>query len=162
MSEPTEIEGGPRRPRPIPAGWVPMIRRAMKWFGALNVLVYRATRGRLMGEFPGGGPICLVRMRGAKTGKERLIPLIHVAHGDAVILVASQGGTDVNPLWYGNLKANPDVEINFRGNVRKLRARQVSPEEKARIWPVAVAAYAPFQQYQERTKRDIPVFLCEP
>lgn len=149
-------------PRPIPAGWVPFIRLLMKWFGALNVLVYRLSRGRLMGTFPGGSPICLVTMTGAKSGKRRVTPLIYVAHGDAVILVASQGGMEKNPLWYHNLKAHPDIEINFRGNVRTLRARQVSPEEKQRLWPIAVAVYAPFQEYQDRTKRDIPVFLCEP
>jgi deazaflavin-dependent oxidoreductase (nitroreductase family) len=115
-----------------------------------------------MNKGPQSRPICLVTMKGRKTGKTREIPLMHVPHGEQKILVASLGGISKNPLWYYNLKANPDVTITAEGITRAYRAREVSTEEKAALWPVIVAAYPPYDEYQARTDRDIPVFVCDP
>lgn len=149
-------------PKPIPHRWLPVIRFFLKLYTRLNVAVYRLSGGRLMNTFPGGFPICLVTMAGRRSGRQRTIPLIHIPYGDDVILAASQGGMDVHPAWYYNLKANPDVEV-LAGNVqRSMRARLVDDVEKGQLWPVMVAVYPDFDQYQARTTRNIPVFLCTP
>lgn len=147
--------------RPIPEKIVPFVRRMTKLFTRMNVFVYKASGGRLMNKFQ-GCPICLVTMIGAKSGQAREIPLMHVPIGDKKILVASQGGLEMHPAWYYNLKANPDIEILAEGVKRKYRARQVDEAEKGALWPEIVASYADYDEYQARTDRDIPVFVCDP
>lgn len=110
----------------------------------------------------GGLPICLVAMTGAKTGKRRTIPLMHVPLDERKILVGSQGGLDKNPAWVYSVRAKPDVEITAEGLRRNYRAREVDLEEKAELWPHLVAAYPPYDEYQARTDRNIPVFVCDP
>lgn len=146
----------------IPVKYEKFVRLGAKVFSKLNVAVYKASGGRLMNKGPASKPICLVTMTGRKTGKKREIPLMHVPHGEKKILVASLGGISKNPVWYYNLKANPDVMITADGVTRAYRAREVGPEEKATLWPVLVEAYPPYDEYQARTDRDIPVFVCDP
>jgi deazaflavin-dependent oxidoreductase (nitroreductase family) len=148
---------------PIPARLVPMIRQFMKLASQLNVWLYEKTDGRLGGRFViGGAPVCLVTMTGRKTGKRITKPLIHVSHGDDVLLVASQGGLDTHPLWYKNLVANPSVQINAFGNVRAMLVRQATPAEKLALWPTIRMVHKDFDEYQARTDRDIPVMICSP
>lgn len=137
----------------IPPRWI------LKLFTRINVIVYRLSGGRLLNTFS-GMPICLVEMRGAKSGKKRTIPLMYVPHELGIILVASQGGAPKNPVWYYNLIANPNVRITEGGMTKNLKARQVSDAEKAELWPTCVNFYPPYQDYQEITSRNIPVFLC--
>ena len=146
----------------IPVKYEKTFQRIAKLVSRLNVVVYKASGGRLMNKGPEGKPICLVTMTGRKTGKKREVPLMHVPHEDKKILVASLGGISKNPVWYHNIKANPDVTITADGTTRDYRAREVGPEEKAELWPVLVAAYPPYDEYQARTDRDIPVFVCDP
>ena len=109
-----------------------------------------------------GNPICLVTMVGARSGRRRTIPLLDIPYETGLILVASQGGAPRNPSWYYNLVADPDIEVT-RGRQRvNLRARLVEGEEKAKLWSVCVERYPSYDDYQRRTTRDIPVFLCEP
>jgi len=76
--------------------------------------------------------------------------------------VASQGGAPKNPRWYHNLKAEPNVEIRDETQVHSMRVREVvDPGERQRLWDIAVAAYPPYQEYQEKTDRIIPVFIAE-
>lgn len=138
-----------------------LIRAFIKTFTRVNVWVYRLSRGRLLDKFPGGFDICIVATRGAKSGKRREIALIHLPHGDDKLLVASQGGADSHPTWYYNVKANPEVEITFRGARHRYRALQVSDDEKRALWPHLLSIYPDFDQYQARTDRNIPVFRCE-
>lgn len=147
--------------RPIPEAIVPFVRRMTKFFTRLNVAVYKASGGCLMGRFQ-GVPICLVTMIGAKSGQVREVPLMHVPIDDKKILVASQAGLEMHPAWYYNLKANPEIEILADGVKRKYRARQIDETEKARLWSEIVAHYADYDEYQARTDRDIPVFVCDP
>lgn len=147
---------------PIPVKYEKLVRWGAKLFSRLNVAVYKLSGGRLLNKGPGGKPICLVTMTGRRTGQKREIPLMHVPLGDRKILVASLGGISKNPVWYYNLKANPDVTITADGVTRAYRAREVSPDEKARLWPTIVEAYPPYDEYQARTDRDIPVFVCDP
>jgi deazaflavin-dependent oxidoreductase (nitroreductase family) len=117
-----------------------------------------AKGGTLMGR-----EICVVTMKGAKTGLTRHIPLMYVPNnGAGVMLVASLGGAPNHPIWYHNLVANPDIEVQVKGETRSLRARIATPEEKAAVWPTCVEHYPDYQVYQDRCERDIPVFLCEP
>ena len=141
---------------------VPAIRFVMRWATRLQVSVFRLTRGRLMNKFIGGYPVCIVDTYGAKSGKLRRVALIHLPHGDNKLLVASQGGMPGNPAWYYNIKAHPDVRIMVDGQERAYRARQVSDEEKAALWPHLLSLYPDFDEYQARTERNIPVFSCEP
>ncbi len=141
---------------------VPMVRFFMRWTTRLQVAVFRATKGRMMNKFIGGYPVCVVTTKGAKTGKVRRIALIHLPHGDNKLLVASQGGMPKNPVWYYNIKANPDIQIMVDGQEKAYRARQVSDEEKAALWPHLLSMYPDFDEYQARTDRNIPVFSAEP
>jgi deazaflavin-dependent oxidoreductase (nitroreductase family) len=110
-----------------------------------------------------GMPAVELHTIGRKTGEPRTTMLTSPVHDDdRVVLVASKGGDDRHPQWYGNLTANPDVEIVIGGVTRPLRARTASAEEKATLWPQIVAAYQGYGGYQEKTERDIPVVICEP
>jgi deazaflavin-dependent oxidoreductase (nitroreductase family) len=146
----------------IPVRYERLFRLGARLFSTVNVAVYKMSGGRLMNKGPANKPICLVTMTGSKTGKKREIPLMHVPDGERKILVASLGGISKNPVWYYNLKANPDVTITVDGVTRAYRAREVGPEEKASLWPIVVDAYPPYDEYQARTDRDIPVFVCDP
>ena len=138
-----------------------MNKTFLKVFSKANVLVYRLTNGRVWGGLK-SSPVCLVTMKGRKTGKTRTIPLMYVPYGDQVVLVASLAGAPEHPVWYHNLMAHPHVTIQAGSAKQDMDVRQSSPEEKAEIWPHAVAAYGDFADYQERTDRDIPVLICTP
>ena len=138
----------------------PPPRWLLKLFTKLNVVVYKLSGGRLMNKLS-GMPILLVEMKGAKSGKLRTIPLMYVPNGDGFLLVASQGGAPKHPVWYHNLVAHPDVRITFGGQIKALSVRQASEEEKAQLWPICCEYYPPYADYQTRTDRKIPVFVCE-
>lgn len=148
--------------RPIPRSHVSIIRFVMRWATRLNVAIFRASKGRLMSRFIGGYPVCIVTTTGAKSGRLRRIALIHLPHGENKLLVASQGGMERNPVWYYNIVANHDILIMVDGAEKRYRARQVSDEEKAALWPHLLAMYPDFDEYQARTDRNIPVFSCHP
>jgi len=110
-----------------------------------------------------GLPVIIVTHHGRKTGAVRKTPLMRVVDGKNYVLVASQGGAPKHPFWYHNLKADPNVEIRDEREVHKMRVREVvDPQERARLWELAVAAYPPYQEYQEKTERRIPLFVAEP
>ena len=109
-----------------------------------------------------GLPVIIVTNRGRKTGAIRKTPLMRAKDGNSYILVASRGGAPKHPLWYHNLKAEPNVEIRDEAEVYSMRAREVVDSvERQRLWDIAVKAYAPYQEYQEKTDRVIPVFIAE-
>lgn len=110
-----------------------------------------------------GLPVIIVTNRGKKTGAIRKTPLMRVVDGNNYILVASQGGAPKHPQWYHNLKADPNVEIRDKAEVHPMRVREVvDPVERQRLWNIAVEAYPPYQDYQNKTDRLIPIFLAEP
>jgi deazaflavin-dependent oxidoreductase (nitroreductase family) len=108
-----------------------------------------------------GGEVIILTTTGAKSGKERRTPLIRVTDGERYFVVASMGGAPQNPQWFYNMVANPEVTIQDRADVQQLTARIASPEEKAKYWPIAVAAWPDYDKYQESTERDIPLMICE-
>lgn len=110
-----------------------------------------------------GLPVVIVTHVGNKTGAIRKTPLMRVADGDGYVLIGSQGGAPNNPVWVYNLRANPAVTIRDATSVQEMRAREVHDDrERARLWDLAVAAYAPYTDYQNKTTRRIPVFRAEP
>lgn len=106
-------------------------------------------------------PVVLLTVRGAKTGKLRKVPLMRVEHDGTYAVVASQGGAPTNPAWYHNLTTHPDVSLQDGTVTKHYRAREVSGDERATWWTRAVAAYAPYADYQKRTGRTIPVLVLE-
>ena len=109
-----------------------------------------------------GLPVIIVTHIGNKTGAIRKTPLMRVKDGNSYVLVGSQGGAPTDPVWVHNLRANPDVEIRDETVVRPMRVREVKDEaERSRLWQLAIAAYPPYAEYQERTARRIPVLIAE-
>ena len=110
-----------------------------------------------------GLPVIVVTNRGNKTGAIRKTPLMRVKDGDNYVLVGSQGGAPKNPVWVYNLRADSNVEIRDETEVYSMRTRELEDgEERDRLWEIAVAAFAPYEEYQNKTTRMIPVFLAEP
>ena len=110
-----------------------------------------------------GLPVIIVTNRGNKTGAIRKTPLMRVKDGDNYILVGSKGGAPNNPVWVYNLRADVNVEIRDETEVHTMRVREVEgADERARLWELAVAAFPPYEEYQGRTTRTIPVFVAEP
>ncbi|REJ73009.1 MAG: nitroreductase family deazaflavin-dependent oxidoreductase [Acidobacteria bacterium] len=136
-------------------------KAVLKLFTRVHVFLHRLSGGKLFNTL-GGDEVCFVQMTGARSGRRLTVPLMYVPHGDALLLVASQGGAPKNPAWYHNLKAHPEIAITHRGNTRRYRARLAAAEEKPELWPVCDAHYAPYADYRKRTTRDIPIFVCEP
>lgn len=147
---------------PIPEKWERLIKAIMRNYTRFNVWVYKKTNGRLMKHFPGGFPICIVTMIGRKSGEPREVALIHLPYGEKKLLVASQGGMEKNPVWYYNVKANPDIGIMVGGEKRAYHAEQADEATKRELWPHLLSIYPDFDEYQARTDRDIPVFVCTP
>lgn len=109
-----------------------------------------------------GLPVIIVTNRGRKTGGTRKTPLMTVKDGLNYVLVASRGGAPEHPLWYYNLKADPNVEIRDGAQVFTMQVREVEDsDERERLWGLAVEAFPPYQEYQEKTSRVIPIFLAE-
>jgi deazaflavin-dependent oxidoreductase (nitroreductase family) len=135
---------------------------AVKLMNRVNRWIYRLTGGRVFNRFLRGAPICLLTVRGRRTGEPRTAALLYLADGDDVIVVASLGGMSKHPLWYLNLEANPDVTLQIGATVRPMTARRVSDEEKAALWPRLTAMYRDYDDYQGRTTRNIPVIRLSP
>jgi deazaflavin-dependent oxidoreductase (nitroreductase family) len=138
---------------PSPREWVAKQVELYEGSGGTDGLTLRDT----------GLPVIIVTNRGRKTGAIRKTPLMRAVDGQNYILVASQGGAPKHPQWYFNLKAEPNVEIRDKTEVYRMRVREVAdPAERKCLWDIAVEAYPPYQEYQDRTKRVIPVFVAEP
>ena len=126
------------------------------------------TEGTTLGSRHGAGgweglPVIIVTNRGWKTGAIRKAPLLKVKDGNSYILVASQGGAAEHPLWYHNLKAEPDVIIRDGTKVYSMNVIEVEDaDERMRLWKIAVTAYPPYEDYQQKTARKIPVFVARP
>ena len=109
-----------------------------------------------------GRSVVLITMTGAKSGKQRLVPLMRVEHEGAYAIVASKGGAPEHPVWYGNVTANPVVAVQDGTAVGTFRARELDGAEREVWWQRAVAAYPPYTDYQQKTDRVIPVLVLEP
>ena len=133
----------------------------IKLVTVIHSFIFRLTSGRLLGQIK-GMDFCVVKTKGVKSGRTRYIPLMHVPYKKGVILVASMGGADFHPSWYWNIKAYPRLSICLRGQDIDVLAEQVSDEKKEELWPILCSYYPPYDDYQKKTKRNIPVFDCQP
>jgi deazaflavin-dependent oxidoreductase (nitroreductase family) len=109
-----------------------------------------------------GLPVVVITNRGARSGKLRKTPLMRVEHGGRYAAVASRGGAPTHPWWYYNFRADPRVQLQDGPVKQDMVAREVTGDERTEWWERAVAAYPPYAEYQQKTTRQIPVFILEP
>ncbi|MGV0790347.1 nitroreductase family deazaflavin-dependent oxidoreductase [Mycolicibacterium sp. XJ1819] len=134
----------------------------IKWMSKLNTWMYRRNNGDGLGGTFQNIPVALLTTTGRKTGQPRVSPLYFLRDGEKVVVAASRGGSDRNPMWYGNLKADPKVQVQIKDEILALTARDANDEERARYWPQLVAMYPTYEDYQSWTERVIPLVVCEP
>lgn len=128
----------------------------------LHETIFRVSGGRVLGV-AAGMPVVMLTTKGRKTGKSHTSMLTApVTLGDALVLVASYGGSDKHPAWFLNLRANPTVDVVTSSHRGPMHARIASADEKAALWPSITAKYADYAAYQQRTTRDIPLVILEP
>ena len=138
---------------PSPSAWV---REQVELYESSG-----GTRGTTLRDT--GLPVIIVTNTGNRTGAIRKTPLMRVKDGSSYVLVGSKGGAPENPVWVYNLRANGAVEIRDRTEVYDMRAREVEDAgERARLWALAVEAFPPYADYQEKTARPIPLFVADP
>jgi F420H(2)-dependent quinone reductase len=109
----------------------------------------------------GGVDILLLDHVGRKSGKRRTSPLLYIADGDDLVIVASKGGSAKHPLWWLNLRANPETTVQVGGERRRVRAREATDAERERLWPRLTKVWPDYDRYQRRTERKIPVVILE-
>jgi deazaflavin-dependent oxidoreductase (nitroreductase family) len=137
---------------PSPSGWV---REQVEEYEGSG-----GTRGTTLRDT--GLPVVIITNRGVRSGKVRKTPVMRVEHDGRYVAVASQGGAPTHPRWYYNLLANPLVQLQDGPVRRDMIARETVGDERALWWERAVAAYPPYAEYQQKTSRQIPVFVLEP
>ncbi len=133
----------------------------MKTVGAAHSGLYRASGGRLGGEIK-GMPVLLLITKGRKSGKSRTAPLLFIRDGERLVVVASNGGSDYVPGWWLNLRSEREAEIELGRARSRVRAREASPAERARLWPEFTSRFSGYATYAARTAREIPVVILEP
>lgn len=129
---------------------------------------YLATHGEdgyLWDASAGGGkglvPTLLLTTTGRKSGKRLTLPLIFGRSGDDYVVVASKGGAPAHPAWYLNLAAHPEVEVQVKADKFKAHAHTAQGAERSALWRKMVEIYSPYEQYQQRTERQIPVVVLK-
>ncbi len=133
----------------------------LRWTGKLNVPLYRLSGGRVGGKV-GKAPVLLLTTTGRKSGQSRTAPVVYLADGERLVVIGSNAGHSKTPAWSLNLKANPDAEVEVGRRRAKVRARVAEGEERADLWRRHNVQYSGFDDYAERTDRDIAVFVLEP
>ena len=125
------------------------------------VELYEATDGR-EGNLMKGLPVIILTTVGNKSGKIRKIPLMRVEHGGSYAVVASMGGAPKHPVWYYNIVASPEVELQDGAVKKTYVAHEATGEERQAWWDRAVQAYPEYADYQTKTDRVIPLFVLTP
>lgn len=121
---------------------------------------FRANDGRVGGQFE-GAPMVLVHHRGARSGTERVNPMMYQAVGDDLAVFASAAGADKNPDWYHNLLAHPDTTVELGTDTVPVHVRELPREERDPVWETQKERYPGFADYEAKTDRVIPVLLLE-
>ena len=137
-----------------------MRQDASQLFGDQHVRRYRETDGE-HGHDWRGASILLLTTTGRRSGEQRTHALIYGRDGEDYLVVASKGGSDKPPGWFANLQANPEVEVQVLGDRFRAHARLATPEEKPRMWAEMVSHWPAYDEYQQRTSREIPVVVLE-
>ena len=133
----------------------------MALFGQEHVDRYQETGGEVGHEWRPGVYTLILTTTGRRSGEPRATPLIYGTHDGALLVVASKGGSDEPPAWYRNLTANPDVEVQVGPDRFRARARTAGPDEKPALWREMAKIWPAYDDYQQRTDRDIPVVVLE-
>lgn len=131
----------------------------------IHVALYRRTGGKLGGRLPGwpSARILLVDHTGAQSGLRRTSPLMFHEDGGVVAVVASKGGQPTHPAWFHNLVANPDTTIQIGPEIREVRARVATDEERDRLWPRFLELYPGYDFFRRLAKgRKIPIVILDP
>lgn len=129
-------------------------------FNAGIIAEFRANAGKVGGPFA-GAPLLLLHTTGARTGVERVSPMMYRPVGDGYAVFASKAGAPENPAWYHNLLAHPDTTVEVGQDVVAVRAREATPDEREPLWADQKRDYPGFAAYEERTDRTIPVVILE-
>jgi deazaflavin-dependent oxidoreductase (nitroreductase family) len=108
-----------------------------------------------------GTTVLILTTTGRRSGEQRPTPLIYQRHGDDYLVVASKGGSPEPPAWYLNLQADPDVQVQVKGDRFAARARTAQPDEKPELWQTMTAVWPAYDEYQTKTDREIPVVVLE-
>jgi deazaflavin-dependent oxidoreductase (nitroreductase family) len=132
----------------------------MEDFNSKIIEEFRTNGGRVGGQFE-GSPLLLLHTVGAKSGQQRVNPMMYRQSGDSYAVFASKAGAPTNPDWYHNLVANPSVQAEIGTRTLALVARVADGEERERIWSAHKADYPGFADYEEKTSRRIPVVILE-
>jgi deazaflavin-dependent oxidoreductase (nitroreductase family) len=122
---------------------------------------FRGNAGKVGGQFE-GAPLLLLHTTGARSGQERVNPMMYQDLGGPVAIFASKAGAPTNPDWYHNLLAHPEVSAEIGTETRRFRARVAVGDERAQIWTQQMQAYPGFADYESRTEREIPVVILDP
>ena len=130
-------------------------------FGAEHVRRYLETDGEVGYRWRNNAPILILTTTGRKSGKPHLRPLIFAEDDGRYVVVASQGGRPMHPHWYLNLEANPDVDVQVKADKFRARARTAAGEERERLWRLMNEIWPPYDEYQAKTEREIPVVVLE-
>ncbi len=128
-------------------------------FGKEHVDRYVATDGEEGYVWRKGAPILILSTRGRKSGEQRSNALIFGRHGDDHLVVGSKGGAPKPPSWYLNLQANPEVQVQVKGDRFAAHARTAGADEKPELWKIMTAVWPDYDAYQRRAGREIPVVI---
>jgi deazaflavin-dependent oxidoreductase (nitroreductase family) len=134
---------------------------AIDLHGDPHVERYLETDGEDGFHWRNGTTILILFTKGRKSGQQRSHALIFREHGDSYLVVASKGGTDAPPAWFVNLQADPDVEVQIKGERFRATARVATPEEKPQMWAEMTEVWPDYDEYQTKTTREIPVVVLE-
>jgi len=129
---------------------------AARLFIKAHALLYSLSNGKVASTMR-GQPVLLLTTRGAKSGQQRRVPIVPMMEGDKVYVIASMAGAPSHPGWYHNLKAHPDVEVQWYADKYKARADILPEPERSQVWDRVVAAMPGFADYQKKTSRVIPI-----
>lgn len=133
----------------------------IKTVSVIHRFLYSTTNGRIGGKL-GRVPTLLLTTKGRKSGRSRTTPLLYIKDDNNYVVVASNGGDDRHPSWSLNLRDNPQANVQVRKRRLTVEAKKADPEEKARLWPQLTRVYPGYDEYQHRTKREIPVVILRP
>ena len=131
-------------------------------FGEEHVRRYRETGGEVGHIWREDATVLLLTTTGRQSGKPRTTPLIYAQDGDRYVIIASKGGAPEHPGWYRNLEKTPGVELQVGARVFPARARTASGEERELLWRKANAVWPHYDEYAQKTDREIPVVVLEP
>ena len=134
---------------------------ATQLHGPEHVKVYLDTDGEVGHEWRNGTSILILTTKGRKSGEERLNALIYGMAGDNPMIVASKGGNPQHPAWYLNLREDPHVQVQIKGDKFDAVARDATPDERPELWKQMAQEWPDYDNYQQRTDREIPIVILE-